>query len=182
MKYIWYPLMIICFFACDTPQPKKGGGQGEKIFRTTDPSRLYFRNIRSTHYYHERDVATDMDIYRLRRYSRTSKRPIVMPVIVNNWLQDEAYMLVEPNGYKGLADPLHIQVEKDTSIQPLVLSNPTKKGQYEFAAQLYSLLKDKESLEVKTEEGDFISIFNNMDDKNNFLTVMKDYYRLTESY
>ncbi|MEM9922113.1 MAG: hypothetical protein AAF990_28675 [Bacteroidota bacterium] len=180
MKNAWPILFILAFIACDNPQPQETSG--EKIFRTTDPSRLYFRNIRSTHYYHERQESGNMDIYRLRRYSKVKKRPVLRPVIVNNWMQDEAYVLVEDNGFEQIATPYAISVEKDTSLAPVVLTNPGKQGQYDFAASVFKWLREGHDLQIRLKDGGSASLFSNYEDKNNFIMVMNDYYRLTDSY
>ncbi|MEL6926847.1 MAG: hypothetical protein AAFO94_22595, partial [Bacteroidota bacterium] len=117
MQYVIKVLILLWFLggllSCEVPSAQKEF-TGDKQFRTTDPSRLYFSNMRSGSYFNRRKPNTKVDLYTLRKFSREKERPILYPIIVNNWLQDEAYVFIERNQYDAFKDSLKIRWEADT--------------------------------------------------------------------
>lgn len=180
-------LMLLIFFletSCQHPQPPKEF-TGNELFHTTDPSRLYFNNIRSTYYYKQRQPNTRIDIYKFRKLKQTRKEPLIQPKIVNNWMQDEAYIFLETNDYiGGFSDTLTVkwQSNRDTTNGYYYLTLANKENQYQFARNLYESLKEKHYMEVKTKKNGFVPIFEDYAEQNNFRTTLNDYYRLTELY
>ncbi len=179
-KYFTLGLIVLFYFACEPNIKTPKVYTGEKEYRTTDPSRLYFNNIRSTSYFRKRKPNTRIDMYTLRKFSRTNKRPILYPMIVNNWMQDEAYLFIEKNDYVAYADSLIVRWEKDTMSGQFFMDVPSKKKQYHFAKNLYDCIRSKQALFIKTKTNDFVPVFKNVEDRMNFMTTMNDYYRLTE--
>ncbi len=180
MKKIIFLLIYvtICFGCQKNDKPKTF--TGDKQFKTTDPSRLYFNNIRSTSYYSSRKRNTKIDIYKARKSAQTDKRPILYPMIVDNWLDNEAYLFLEKNKYSKFADPLTIKAERDTILQTFVIDVFNKKNQYAFAENIYNSLNDRQTLSVKTKDGTFVPILQNYQDKTNFVMTLNDYFRLIE--
>ena len=178
-KVALYLYLLLIYCACDAPA-SKAPFAGDPQFRTTDPSRLYFRNIRSASYFHERRP-NKMDVYRLRQFSNTKQRPIIYPVIINNWLEDEAYVFVEPNHFTNFHDTLTIQAKSDTGQTEYALLVPNKKMQFDFAQQIYYNIKAGDELSIKVKNGTFIPIFSEKEDRQHYMTTLRDYYRLIES-
>lgn len=174
-------LFLSAFTACTSPEPQREF-TGDKQFRTTDPSRLYFNNIRSTDYYRERKPGTRIDLYRHRKLSFKDDRPVLHPVIVNNWMKDEAYIFIEKNPYRnGWSDTLTIRWSQgDTLSGYYELPLGTRPAMYEFAGKIYGAMKDKQTMEVKTAKGNFVPILRDGNDRSTFQMVMRDYYKLTE--
>lgn len=184
MKYLRISLLFLLgAAACISPEPQKEF-TGDRQFRTTDPSRLYFNNIRSTAYYRERKGNTRIDLYRNRKLSFVNTRPILHPIIVNNWMKDEAYLFIEKNDYRyGWSDTLTVEWAHNDSIGGYyTLPLGTRPAMYAFAGRIYDGLQRGQSLRVKNREGKYVPILQNLTDKNAFQTVMRDYYRLTEVY
>ncbi len=180
MKKFIYLLFCISFcWACDTKKPAKPFA-GDRQFQTTDPARLYFKNIRSIAYYRTRKPPSEIDIYEARKSARTNKRPILYPQILDNWLDNEAYIFIEKNAFSKFVTPLTIKVESDSLLTTFEIAIFNKKNQYEFAGNMFQALKNGQVLSVKTKEGVFIPIFQNYQDKANFMMTMQDYYRLIE--
>lgn len=176
---IFLSLCVFFYFGCQQNRKTKAFS-GDRQFQTTDPSRLYFKNIRSINYYQTRKPNTKIDIYQHRKFSRTDKRPILYPMILDNWLTGEAYLFIEKNAYPKFAEPLLIQAQKDTVINTFKIEVFNKKNQYRFAEQLYNALNDGQELTVKTKTGAFVPIFQNYQDKSNFRMTISDYFRLIE--
>lgn len=184
MRYIQIIFSIsLLFAACSSPEPQKEF-VGDRQFRTTDPSRLYFNNIRSTHYYRSKYKPANADLYRNRKLSFDNKRPIIHPVIVNNWMSDEAYIFIEKNEYTGgWSDTLTIRWSVEDSIGgEYLLPIPSRPEMYELSGKLYAAMKEGQKLEVKDAKGEFIPILENQQDRSAFQTTVRDYYRLTELY
>ena len=174
-------LLAFLAFQCQVPEAQKDF-TGDSQFRTTDPSRLYFKNMRASHYYNRRKPNTKIDLYTLRKFSNDHKRPILYPVIVNNWLQDEAYVFIEKNKYAEFTDTLDIMWKTDTLSEGFQLALFNKANQYEFAGRLYEKLLNNEELHLKNKNGKWVPIFQNRADRLHFLSTMRDYYRLTEVF
>lgn len=103
-------LIFLLFAGCKEPTPSKPqDSKPTGLFATTAPSKIYFNNIRSIQYYRNRKPGTKLDVYRHKKFSMTNKRPIIYPLIIDNWMKDEAYLFVEQNTYPSFSDPLKIR-------------------------------------------------------------------------
>jgi len=175
-------LLSSIFWMCRQPEGQKEF-TGKEQFRTTEPSRIYFNNVRSSSYYSQRQAGTRIDTYRLRKLANATDRPLLTPLIVNNWMEDEAYIFIRKNEFEqGFSDTLTVKwlSQADSGYYYLPLAN--KENQYQFAGQLYESLQQKHRLYVKNEAQEFVPLFDDYNDKQQFRTVLKDYYRLTEVY
>ncbi|NJN77019.1 MAG: hypothetical protein HC803_00715 [Saprospiraceae bacterium] len=186
MNFFWIVIFSLLFWiSCEQPQPQKVF-TGAKQFRTTDPSLLRFNNIRTAYYYRERPKNTKLDIYKLRKFTMTKKYPLLIPVIVNNWMQDEAYLFFENNLYPDFTDTIMVkwQTKIDSTITEgfyeLALRN--KENQYEFGGKLYESMQRGDDLFIKNTKNEFLPFYDNPDDKSAFNITIRDYYRLTEVY
>ncbi len=180
IKKRWYYLLLgLLFYACERPKPQKVF-TGEKQFRTTDPSRLYFNNIRSSNYYKKRIPNTKVDTYRHRKFSYTDKRPILYATIINRWMEEEAYVFIEKNDYPAFTDSLVIQWKKDSLAGEYVLDRFTKENQFEFAGRLYESIAQKQKLQLLLSNDETTPIFTEIKDQQAFLATMRDYYELIE--
>lgn len=186
MQFITLSFTISIFFlisACQVPEPQKVY-TGEKQFRTTDPSRLYFNNIRSTDYYRKRKTNTEIDLYTHRKLSYVDSRPIIQPILVNNWLENKAYIFIEKNDFKeGWSDTLTVAWSVNDSLGGYyILDNLTRPKMYVFAGQLYEALLSKQELKIKDKKGTFYPIMLEAYDRKAFMITMRDFYRLTEVF
>lgn len=182
MKIPLLLLLFLIFFACETP-PTDASRQPDEIFRTTDPSRLYFKNMRAYYYQEDTKPGTKMDTYTLKKFNSADSRPILTPIIVNNWLQDEAYLFLEKNAHPSLAgNSLYFRslgsVTNETLEFELTIFD--KQSQYDLASFLHTHIRAGHTLEVSTDHQEWYSIFNDKKDRGYFLQTMDDYYRLIE--
>lgn len=184
-QFIVFGFLTAAFtgLSCQGPEPQKVY-TGEEQFRTTDPSRLYFNNIRSTQYYRKRKPNTKMDLYRHRKLSFKDERPIIHPVIVNNWMEDEAYIFIEKNDYKGgWSDTLTVRWAVEDSIGGyFYLDVPSRPNMLEFSGKVYEALRKGRQMAAKDREGNFIPIFEDSADRMAYQATLRDYYRLTEVF
>lgn len=178
-KYIFLFIGILFYLGCQQNKPPKEFS-GNPKFQTTDPARLYFKNIKSVAYYRTRKPHSDLDIYQLKKKVQTNERPIIHPMIVDNWLDNEAYLFLEKNDYSQFFDPLTIKIDQDTSANIFTIDLFNKDNQYNFAAKIYEALKARWALSVKNKDKTFVPILVHYQDKANFMATMTDYFRLIE--
>lgn len=185
-KFMKNLLILVTFLGtlctCSSPsgQEKEAGRKGPP-FQTTPPSHLYFKNIRSIHYAQKTQPGTRIDLYKLRRFSETRQRPVLYPVIVDNWMQDEAYLLIQPNDFdRGFSDPLRVfwKTTQDSGRYELALADWN--AQHRFAGQLYRSIQQEHRLSVETAAGNRAPLFERNEDRLHFTTTLRDFYKLTE--
>jgi hypothetical protein len=175
---VWIALFLL---GCQATPGTEPTGTSETRFRTTDPSRLYFKNIRSTSYAELASPQEGVEVFRLRRMEPAEDRPMLMPKILNNWMEDEAYVFLETNAYpSGFARPLSVKWKTMQDSGQLVLSKPTPADQRAMADSLYLLLGEKADFWIKDGEDQWISLWGDNTDRTSFATTLRDYYRLVE--
>ena len=164
--------------ACETQ--RREPFDGDPRFRVSQPSRLYFANVRTSSYYLERPRGTELEVYRLRQFSQTAKRPLLIPVIVQAYLKDEAYVFVRPNDFPGIASPLRVDFRGADTAGTLALAVPTKPNQVAFAEALRRSIRRGDSLAVHLEGDARAPVYPTRAERGLFLTVMRDYDALTD--
>jgi hypothetical protein len=170
------PLFLLACFSSERPKEVDTSSP----FYVTPPSLLYFKNVRSAYYYQNRKPNTRMDMYKLRKFEYSRDRPVLVPVIVNNWMEEQAYIFIEKNDFSGgFSDSLLVRWSKaeDTS-GVYALPFPSKDEQFRFARQIYQSLKQNHLLEVKTAREDWVPVFKDGQDRMNYMTTLRDYERL----
>lgn len=153
---------------------------GDPQFSVSQPSRLYFANVRSSSYYLERPKGTELELYRLRRFSQTRKRPTLTPVIVQAYLKDEGYVFLRPNAFPGIASPLSVDFSGVDSAGTYTLTVPTRPLQLAFAEDLRRSIRRGDSLALHLDGGAHVPIYETRAERGLFLTVMRDYDALTD--
>ncbi len=176
-------LVCICFvglFACDTPKPQKEY-TGKRQFRTTEPSRLFFKNMRSAYYFRSRKPNSKKDIYKLKKASKDNDRPLLHPIIINDWMNDMAFIFIEKNNYKYFPnDDLNVLWQHADSTGNFVWKSLSKEAQFEFAGEICDALLKGYDMSLISEKGDTIPFLNVHQDRRNFAVVMRDFYKLAE--
>lgn len=174
-------LALAAWAACSAPAPQPIPSDADPAFRVSEPSRLFFLNVRANSYYQERPKGTELDLYRSRRFSQTAQRPVLVPVIVHAWLKGEAYLFVRPNAFPELAPgPVVRWRAGDTLGGRHVLRIPTRPAQFAFANDLYASMLAGHELAVQLRDSTFAPVFETRAERAAYLAVMRDYYRLTD--
>ncbi len=164
--------------ACDTK--RREPFDGDPAFRVSQPSRLYFANIRASSYYFEKPRGTELEVYRLRKFSNTAKRPMLVPVIVQAYLKDEAYVFVRPNDFPGVDPALRVRFAAADTAGGYDLGDGTKPAQLALAEALRRSIVRGDSLYLRMSDGSETSIYPTRAERGLFLTVMADYDRLRD--
>lgn len=155
----------------------KGIDREKFTFKTDDGTEIFFKNMRQSYYDLEENEAAKFNIFRHKSRFTQDSLPILNLAIVVNYLQDEAYILLEPNALLQTYHPLTITWE-DTSID--------KKGQFnldimnrenmlEFSSLLYEAILANYQLSLH----DGTPLWQHPKQREAFRVTMSDYYRLT---
>lgn len=162
------------------PQDKKAP---RPEYRTTAPSLLYFKNMRSSYYQMAEQPESRIELYRLRKFSPPLREPLLVPVIANNWLEDEAYLFLETAGNgSAFATPLTVRWEGQDKAAPYQLQPASAARQQELALQVYEGLQEGRRLEAMAADSSWVSLFENREFRGHYITTVRDYLRLTERY
>ncbi|SDK70573.1 hypothetical protein SAMN05421823_103336 [Catalinimonas alkaloidigena] len=151
-------------------------------FRTTDASELYFRNVRSTAYEAQELPGNQMRVYRMDDRSRATDRPVLNLAIALNWQYDEAYVLVEPNGWFPESDTLQVAWEQPDSLHSglYTFAFGSKENHFRFASQLQRSLLRGDALYHQATDGTRTPLLAQKAEREIFRKTMIDYYRLVE--
>ncbi|HKK74874.1 MAG TPA: hypothetical protein VJ953_07380 [Saprospiraceae bacterium] len=176
-------LSLLSLFSCENPATEGSQSDTENPFFVRDPNHIYFKNVRS--YYYTESLAPGgkpserMNVYQLRKFTDTKERPLIYPKIIDNWIEDEAYLFLEGNDYP-MAIPLTLFVAegRDTSI--IRMERPTPEVQWATAQKITEALEAERSLFILNEAREREPIFEQKTDRLAFLTTIKDFRRLTE--
>lgn len=155
---------------------------GERQLRTTAPSQLYFKNLRTADYSLIEEQTPRLDIYRLKNFPDSSEYPLIVPLIVINWLEDEAYLrfttVPYPNGY---AHPLQITfLDRNGNLDTLQLGSDDPLRQRQNAARLRDILQRRAYRTIVTKSGNEVPVFAREYGVNWLETTLNDYFSLTD--
>lgn len=167
-------LLLAIFLGCEGSKVSTAA-EGNPIFKTIAPSQLFFKNMRSVYYQSIEDRVSGINYYIFKQLD-TARSPFY-PVIAENWLHDEAYILLR--SAKNNAIPIRFVSLKDTVAWQLD-SIEDKSANYQFLMTLNQRLLAQESIIWATSTGERIPIFDDPLERRHFLTVLHDYLRLTD--
>ncbi|MEM6523509.1 MAG: hypothetical protein AAF693_06950 [Bacteroidota bacterium] len=169
-------IFLLLLFGCNVNSGKKVTLENFE-FKTGDDTELFFKNVRQSYYDLEENEAAKFNLFRLSDRVINDTLPILNLAIVINYLQDEAYLFLEPNALLSEHDPLTIQWRNadDGTSGEFILESRNREGMLSYADQLYkgilagydfSLSDDQVFLGTKAE-------------LEAFRITIADYYRLT---
>lgn len=177
-KNTFFLTIALLLTACGRHDGSRSPAANGSPYRTTAPSLLYFKNMRSAYYDQSEQPGARMELYRLRKLNPPPQETNLIPVIANNWLKDEAYLLLETS---GLSEPLTVRWErqKDSGVYRLQPASVDK--QYELGIQLYESLQAGHRLSALASDSTWVPLFEGRDMRSHFTTTIRDYLRLTEA-
>lgn len=144
----------------------------DPIFKVSSPSRLFFQNTRSHLYQLVSQKNGRIDYYYWKEQSKDSPIDVV---IADNWLAEEAYLLLNFN-----EDLLEEEWTITNSDEVIFNNEPsTNRAHYDTALNIYRALQDGDSLYIRSGD-ESIELFPEEADRANFKVIVKDYLRLIE--
>jgi len=169
---------LILLIGCNSKSVERQQ-HGDVRFRTTAPSLIYFKNIKSLKYQNNRDPQSQMDFYRPKAFMKATNQPIIYPVIVQNWLEDESYLIFEK---KNIAESAKIRVEgNDGNRIKLTWPSADYLEQLAFIQKLEGFLRSNESILIEEADGATKPLKYSIPERTSFLTVIQDFLNLTET-
>ncbi len=179
MKRILLFIVTLGIFSCNANVDKKVDQNGAN-FKTSADSRLYFKNVRQIYYDRETPENTKLEVFRFGKRNQQTDKPIINVALVNNWMHDEAYVIVEPSEYFEDISPIEVEWQdsgkKISGVYRFTLG--PKENHFKFATEIYQSILAKHKLLVFNKDKRWESLFQSEADKDNFRKTMRDYYRL----
>lgn len=174
-NYFYILIIFLSFFACDN-NSQEITTEGKAFFHTTDPSRLFFKNTRGHKYSSITQKDSRMDYYYLKTID---KEQLIFPIIANNWLAEEAYVLLKENPQLS-SQTLTLAFSKEEKKDTLSFLLKKRTEQYDFCKMLYTKSRSGYDIQMLSNATEWTPAFKNSTEKEHFQEVMRDYFRLTE--
>lgn len=175
-------LLLFLLSSCQSADELPPAPPADKRFQTSDPSRLYFNNIRSSAYrildYSDRYTK----VYTMANWPDTAATAFLVPSIVDFWLYDQAYIDLE---WRAASQPINLPwqliVEQEKQQDTLLLNSKHWSDQYEFADKLNQILLQRTTkLSILLEDGSQLPIMSTSEVQRLFRLTWKDYSSLTD--
>jgi len=181
MKNPLFLLLFLLFAACDAPPPD-ADRTPDALFSTSQSSRLYFKNMRAYYYRQEVQPNTKTDLYTLRKLTQADDQPVLLPVIADNWLRDEAYIFFDQKPNVGIAKPMQLRWEDASSAQRgmFTMEGQNAKQQYALAQWLYKHLTEGHKFSYLNTTNEWVDMLETREKRAGFLKTLQDYYALIE--
>lgn len=151
-------------------------------FKIGTDTQLFFKNVRQSYYDLEENKAAKFNVFRFSDRNMNPEEAVLNLAIVINYLQDEAYLLVEPS--ELLADEnIELRAEHPTTGESvsLHLVAANREGMLDFCTSVYELIVQGYDIEMKLREKRQ-PILNTPETREAFRITVSDYYRLTRVF
>lgn len=174
-------LIIASLAGCKIDRDKKVD-RAKFQFEVGDDSELFFRNVRQIYYDRSSPDGT-WQAYRFGDRYLGNDRPVIVPVIVINWLQDEAYLLIDSNELLSDEDDLQVIISDTSTLKTdtLILNQRGRERMLEFGSRLYEAIQANQKMTIRS-KGEFVPLLVEGNDRETFRITMSDYYRLTRVF
>ena len=180
LKYLfigWFVLMLLILvitFPEDRPIRLDTAS-----FTMPENEEIYFKNLRSYYYNMELREDANFKLYRIKTHASDTNLPGFSFVIVQNWLNDEAYVLLEPHSGWEKPDTLQLAITgEDTPSDTLRIARWNNVEHYTFASHFYMALRDADNqFFLETRKG-WIPVFERGDERLSLKKTLKDYFKL----
>ena len=172
-------LILALLNACYNPDKNKKVDPNTPTFSTSDQSEMFFKNVRQLFYDKIDMPAAKLEQYRIKERPDDSTSALIGLVLVNNWMADEAYILVEPNAALSDMDSLQIfwrdTLTQATGKYDFVFGR--KENHYILANQLYHSIQEGHELEIN-KGGERLPFMPLQAHREPFRKTMVDFLRL----
>ena len=170
-------LLVVCSCQIDKD---KGIDRDKFTFKTGDDTELFFKNMRQSYYDLEENQAAKFNVFRFKKRIQDDSKAILNLAIVINYLQDEAYILLEPSGSLTNDPPWVVNwadTVSNTSGQ-FKLEAMNRDNMLEFGTLLFEGIEQNYTFTLA--EG--TPFLNSSKEREAIRITMTDYYRLTRIF
>jgi hypothetical protein len=178
LRYLMLAAVItILSSGCD-PNQNSAESTVDKTYRTTQPSLLFFKNMRSSYYQSTEKSESRITVYHLNRWQNiTSTEQVWEVAIASDWLNDRAFLLPEWEGEK----PVKLTyTDRSGTVQEIALPKPAPDVQTDWVLDLDALIAEGADIRAYFEGDRKGLLLPDAASKACFQTVVADYLRLTE--
>ena len=150
----------------------------EPQYKTTDPSELFFKNVRALYYDKEEMTDAKLEIFRIKTRSQSEGHELNLAIVLN-WRFDEAYILIEPGDKLAGIKEFTLVWEKESfkGEEEYILGN--KDLQFTIATAIYEHILEERDL-YWSNQGKKIPLLQSKKDREAFRVTMFDFYNLVE--
>lgn len=181
MKKHYFVFLLILLQACNADQTKKVDLE-RPDFETDDASELFFKNIRQSSYRVEENTEGGLVLFRHKEWPVADEGAVFVPVIVFNWRQDKAYMMIEWLSFEEDDMPIELFVhQQEQEAQSITYTTGNMKEQLLFLTRIYNGIVDGASIMI-IKDGVAQPFFQTDNQRQLFRVIMFDYFRLTGLY
>lgn len=145
-------------------------------FDTTESAELYFRNVRSYHYFHQQEGGDIFDVYRLKSLFEAADRQPMLPfVIYNNWRANEAFIRLDTSYQHPTS--FHTVIDSAGTLgRSVALPDLYNEAQFDYARAIYRALRDECEVGMASPGQD--TLWLRGDERKATKRVLTDYFRL----
>ena len=152
---------------------------GNDRFKTTAPSFIYFKNIKNIKYQTNRSLKNQMDYYRPKLFMNSNNIPVIYPIIIHNWLEDESYLSFEK---KNIGETAKVFVNNGVGDTTLIdWPGEDYLEQLEFVKQLENTLKVDRNIFIQELGREKTMLIYSLTERTNFKAILQDFLNLTET-
>ena len=175
-------VMLFSLLSCKIDR-KKSVDRDKFTYKYTDDSYLFFKNVRQIYYDLQDLPKARWHAFRWSDRTVQNEFPALDPVIVVDWFNKEAYVLVEANEILLEEQALTIREKHPGNGQTYSysLNERGRENMLEFATKIYEGIMAGNELFIEHKK-QFIPLFQDEEHSETFRIVMADYYRLTNVF
>ncbi|GAA4848250.1 hypothetical protein [Algivirga pacifica] len=164
-------------FSCNPEKEKPIDLERIPSFRTTEDSRLFFKNVRGLYY----DLQEEKDKplqYRIEDRIQSDTTPQLHLCIVNDPNTSRAFVLLEPNTFfEEESFPIQVYSAEGTLQDTLIYKKGNVLQQFELSAEFYNGILKNDSLVVQ-KDGKSWPLLTKEEEREAFRITMVDFLRL----
>lgn len=181
LRYLLLLFCLLVFTGCQEPPDADRSAGTPKAFQTTQPSLLYFKNMRSSAYQQEELKPSRITFYIHNRLQKDQQQDSLgfLPCIASDWMNDRAFLVPRWTGrHLQPFEPLTaVYGPNDQTIQAEGRS-PMQQTQWLLAVHQQHL--NGQQVRIRVGDGQTYPLLPNQETQTYFETIVRDYKRLTE--
>lgn len=175
-KILFVCCYVFLLHGCNVDKGKKVD-EGVLSFNTSDRAEMFFKNVRQSDYLVEENKAAGMILYTHKKWL-SAEAPAVVPVIVFNWRNDKAYVMLRWSAGLETAKELEIRAATGAFSESRKYVHGDMAEQRSLAIWVYNTLPEGVKFSISTEAG-VEPLFPTDDLQDVFRITVYDYLRLT---
>lgn len=178
LRYLMFAAVITMLSSGCEPNQDSAESTVDKTYKTTQPSLLFFKNMRSSYYRSSEENESRITVYHLNRWQNITRTDQVWEVaIASDWLNDRAFLLPEWEGDK----PVKLTyTNRSGTVQEIALPKSAPDVQTDWVLDLAALVAEGSDIRAYFEGDRHGLLLPDAASKACFQTVVTDYLRLTE--